>query len=375
MGANEFQIRAEQASLSASKEVDDFEKLTSHAAIREKLRRIQNTADAAKKAATPQEAQLHAEATEQLLEELKQDVVRAQLAFCSTDETTREFVRTRYNETGNWSRHYSSVRATIATFFMTANVALLGALWKSPSTRIAFFLTTFFLLGMVLYVVFSRKTSAAMSEQKRLERDLLNGSQQPTPAARSRFFERHGVNYVLPAALLLGFSVLNLGWGLNWFGTPAQDTKAFLSTKIPVMVTRKDETPFQTDLPITIALPANLQSSEPVHSIYFGVNDTCEQWKTKRVFPDSLDEAMLDISVRNARKITVKGFADGTPSTKENKRLANDRAECVAALLKERFPTPQYVITTSSDDKQSKGPNARDRRADVQIEFPTAAVQ
>ena len=81
------------------------------------------------------------------------------------DADTRAVLLQEYSDRGQWARHYSAVRMTLGTFFITAATGVITLRWDSPQLAIAVFAGVVFLIGVFLFVVFSHWTFREMNGQ------------------------------------------------------------------------------------------------------------------------------------------------------------------------------------------------------------------
>jgi hypothetical protein len=77
-----------------------------------------------------------------------------------------------YKEFGQWARHYSAVRMTVGTFFLTASFALLHLQWGNPHWLIGIVALVVFILGAYFFSFFSMSTFKRMNDQITIANDL-----------------------------------------------------------------------------------------------------------------------------------------------------------------------------------------------------------
>jgi hypothetical protein len=120
------------------------------------------------------------------------EAVRAPLDF-------QQNIRTRFQENGNWARHYSTVRMTITTFLIPVSLGILGFKWN-PSARPD--ITFIALSGVVwssaviLFLVFTRLTFCEM-ERARLKRNELPGSAAENRSASAFHPRKDAASWIL----------------------------------------------------------------------------------------------------------------------------------------------------------------------------------
>ena len=81
------------------------------------------------------------------------------------NDATKGMITEQYRELGNWARHYSVVRMTIGTFFVTTSFALVNFRWERPDPLLAVFIFLFFATGCAIFLWFSHLTFARMRKQ------------------------------------------------------------------------------------------------------------------------------------------------------------------------------------------------------------------
>jgi hypothetical protein len=69
-----------------------------------------------------------------------------------------------YKERGQWARHYSAVRLTLGTFFVTLSFGILQFRWDTPELKVGVVLLTC-AFGVFLFILFSKYTFDEMKGQ------------------------------------------------------------------------------------------------------------------------------------------------------------------------------------------------------------------
>jgi hypothetical protein len=83
--------------------------------------------------------------------------------------------RTRFQENGNWARHYSTVRMTTTTFLVGVSLGILSFRWPAaahPPISFVALSGIVWIIAVSLFLVFTRLTYQEM-ESARLKRNLL----------------------------------------------------------------------------------------------------------------------------------------------------------------------------------------------------------
>ncbi len=86
----------------------------------------------------------------------------------------------KYDELGNWGRHYSTVRMTLATFFSTLSFGLIQFRWDKPSLGIAAVAFFFAVFGALLFCHFTRLTYNRTKSQRNAYNEMLTAASKPT---------------------------------------------------------------------------------------------------------------------------------------------------------------------------------------------------
>jgi amino acid transporter len=73
-----------------------------------------------------------------------------------------------YKEHGQWARHYSTVRMTLGTFFLTLSFGILQFRWDKPEIEVAIVAGVMCFLGIIVFLLFSLATFNEMNNQLRI---------------------------------------------------------------------------------------------------------------------------------------------------------------------------------------------------------------
>ena len=84
---------------------------------------------------------------------------------------TRDLHIAHYNDHGNWARHYSTVRMTVGTFFLTSSFAILGLQWKSPDRALGLFVAIYITVGWIMFLGFSHLTFRKLRQQREMAKE------------------------------------------------------------------------------------------------------------------------------------------------------------------------------------------------------------
>jgi hypothetical protein len=123
-----------------------------------------------------------------------------------------------YNDHGNWARHYSVVRMTVGTFFVTSSFTILGLQWNHPDRGLALLIYLYFLTGACIFLFFTRLTFKKFEDQRKLAEQAREaiGTHDRIPRKGflriGRWLEEHGSGWPLALILVLLFSALDYFW-------------------------------------------------------------------------------------------------------------------------------------------------------------------
>lgn len=122
-------------------------------------------------------------------------------------------LRTRFQENGNWARHYSTVRMTTTTFLVGVSLGILSFRWPATAhPRIPFIALSgiVWMLAVALFLVFTRLTYREMESARRKRNLLPDGISDVQPDA---YHPRQD-----PASWIVAFLTLFYGWLLLYLG-------------------------------------------------------------------------------------------------------------------------------------------------------------
>lgn len=155
-----------------------------------------------------------------------------------------------YADHGSWARHYSTVRMTVGTFFVTAAIGLVTLRWDNPEWAIAGAAFVVFLIGFVLFGMFTSLTFERMNSQF----EIVNSYRDKLKAGHSAIapvgmWSKTGLP--IAVALIVAF-VLFDGWWLRY----SKQSKAQASRiTIPMKVTVGQQPEVTVNVPIRVSVP------------------------------------------------------------------------------------------------------------------------
>ena len=83
-------------------------------------------------------------------------------------EEIRNVLTEEYRDHGAWARHYSTVRMTLGTFFLSAATGVIYLRWDKPECGTAILAVMILLIGVILYLRFSWLTFTEMNRQRQI---------------------------------------------------------------------------------------------------------------------------------------------------------------------------------------------------------------
>jgi hypothetical protein len=135
--------------------------------------------------------------------------------------------RTVYDDAGEWSRHYSTVRMTVATFVITTCVAIIALTGdqESVSRRVGDSVCLLWLLGLAIFYAFTRLTF------KERNRQLNHRIKMPLAANEAGIADKEGAK-ILGDAASWALLIINTLFAASTF-LPGQ-----IETSLPTPVLR-----------------------------------------------------------------------------------------------------------------------------------------
>lgn len=168
------------------------------------------------------------------------------------ESDTRSVLLQEYADHGNWARHYSAVRMTLGTFFLTAATGMITLRWDRPQTAVAVAAGVVLGIGVLLFMVFSWFTFDEMKKQRAIvdsyREKLKTGNMEVT---KKPSLWKWGTG--LPIAILFAaaFTSFDLWWLFDSKPKPGQVTQITVPMKVKV-----GQQPEATvDVPVTVTAP------------------------------------------------------------------------------------------------------------------------
>ena len=168
----------------------------------------------------------------------------------SDGEETRSVLVEEYRDHGAWARHYSTVRMTIGTFFLSAATGIIYLRWDKPEYRTAVLAAIILGIGVVLFLRFSWLTFKEMNSQRRIVsayRTSLGKKEEETPKALAQFWKWDAAYICI--AVVLFFAAFDLFWLL---APPGSSKTVDLSIPITVQIGEAPAASFQVPVKVTV---------------------------------------------------------------------------------------------------------------------------
>jgi hypothetical protein len=164
---------------------------------------------------------------------------------------TRNVLADEYKEHGAWARHYSSVRMTLGTFFLSAATGVIYLRWDKPELRTAVLAAVILFIGVILFLGFSWLTFRAMNRQRRIVAAYRTALGKADKAPKSlAVLWRWDVGY-----LCILFVVSFLAFDLWWLSGQSAGGNT-VEFQIPISVQVGDAPASSFQVPVKVTVPA-----------------------------------------------------------------------------------------------------------------------
>ncbi|MGB7762504.1 MAG: hypothetical protein WBL61_21900 [Bryobacteraceae bacterium] len=164
---------------------------------------------------------------------------------------TRTVLLQEYGDHGNWARHYSTVRVTLGTFFVTAATGMITLRWDSPQMAIAVTAGVVLLIGVILFMVFSYFTFEHMTEQLKIVDSYTAKLKAGAVATKKPGLWGWGTGLPIALLFVLAFASFD-GWWL-FLSKPKPHQVTQITVPMKVKVGQQPEV--MIDVPITVTAP------------------------------------------------------------------------------------------------------------------------
>jgi hypothetical protein len=164
---------------------------------------------------------------------------------------TRSVLAAEYSDHGAWARHYSTVRMTIGTFFLTAATGIIYLRWDDPEPGTAILAGIVFATGALVFLRFTWLTFKEMNRQRKIVASYRTalGKQAEAPAPLPRLGKWDGI--YLGVIFLILFAAFDLWW---LYLKPAA-AKAELKIPVAVQVGDAPAVTFKVPVKVTVSRP------------------------------------------------------------------------------------------------------------------------
>ncbi|MGD0050087.1 MAG: hypothetical protein ABSE42_24080 [Bryobacteraceae bacterium] len=156
-----------------------------------------------------------------------------------------------YGDHGNWARHYSTIRLTLGTFFITAATGMITVRWDRPQTAIAVSAGVVLLIGVFLFMVFSYFTFDHMTEQLKIVDSYTAKLGTGTAVTKKPKLWGWGTGLPIAVFFVIVFGLFDGWWLLGSKPKPSQVTQI----TVPMMVKVGQQPEVTIDVPIQVTAP------------------------------------------------------------------------------------------------------------------------
>jgi len=173
-----------------------------------------------------------------------------------TEASIEAILSDEYKDAGYWARHYSGVRLTLGTFFLTAATAIISQRLDKPDWRYAIVAAVIAFMGLLLFCLFSSLTFKEMNRQ----RDIINSYRQHLLSGPEKqqlrkyaWWNEYSGGWIVVGFLLL-FSVYLIAWLCHGFAPKQTMTEAGQGHQVQLGLEVKVGTsdPVMLQIPVTV---------------------------------------------------------------------------------------------------------------------------
>jgi hypothetical protein len=156
-----------------------------------------------------------------------------------------------YKEYGQWARHYSTVRMTIATFFITASFALLHLRWEKPDWLVALVALIVAAIGAFFFVLFTRSTFKRLRDQIGIVNEIRRAHGKDKEDIAKKYQWKWALDG-LPAAVVF---VVVFVFVLAFWLTRDHPAGTSVEVRVPLALPPGTSRPANVDVPIKVSFP------------------------------------------------------------------------------------------------------------------------
>ena len=158
-----------------------------------------------------------------------------------------------FGDHGQWARHYSTVRMTLGTFFITAATGMITLRWDKPQVAIAVAAAVIFGFGVLLFMIFSAFTFHEMNKQFDIADSYHSklGGHKLDANKRPQLWKPTGTGF--PIALL--FVVAFLSFDLWWLFGSKPESGQVTQITVPMKFQVGQQPEVKVDVPNKVSVP------------------------------------------------------------------------------------------------------------------------
>lgn len=151
------------------------------------------------------------------------------------DADTRSVLLQEYGDRGQWARHYSTVRMTLGTFFITAATGVITVRWDTPQLAIAVIAGVIFAIGMLLFMTFSALTFREMNAQYEIVDSYRDQLLTPRGEKMKKVeLWKWGTGLPIALLFLVAFASFDAWWFLGSKGVSGPASQITVPMKVQV---------------------------------------------------------------------------------------------------------------------------------------------
>jgi hypothetical protein len=167
------------------------------------------------------------------------------------DADIRTVLVQEYGDHGQWARHYSTVRMTVGTFFITAATGFISLRWDTPQGGIALISAVIFGMGVILFLIFSALTFDEMNKQREIVDTYSEILGLRTAKSKKLSLWKSATGLVIVIALVLAFASFDLWW--CFYSKP--QLKGAAQITVPLKLQVGQQPVFTVNVPVKVLLP------------------------------------------------------------------------------------------------------------------------
>lgn len=164
----------------------------------------------------------------------------------------RTVLSDEYKDAGYWGRHYSTVRMTVGTFFVSATTAAVYLRWDHASVPLAILAVVSAVLGLAVYSLFTAWTFAEMNRQRAIA-NAYRKWLHPDPCQRISPYDWRVASSGLPLGLgVFSLVAVLIAW---WSWSAWQGHSSAVDPQLPIKVQVGQSQPVTIQVPVKVSVP------------------------------------------------------------------------------------------------------------------------